>query len=98
MVIFFYLSFPFSQQQLKDYEQDYEIIIRRDFDEITYQIDKFLQNQDQSYKKVQKFLINQLRSQLSSSSSSSSEEDGELDSSPTSTLNSVKKKRIKSHH
>ena len=31
-----------SQQQLKQFEHDYDMIIRQDFDEITYQIDKYL--------------------------------------------------------
>jgi hypothetical protein len=94
LVLFF-----FSQQQLKDFEREYELIIRQDFDEITYQIDKFLQNQKRSYKKVRKLIHNELRSQSSSSSS----EDGEINS--TSSLSStdsenlryIKKKRVKSH-
>jgi hypothetical protein len=90
----------FSQQQLKDYEHDYDIIIRRDFDEITYQIDKFCQNQKRSYKKLQKYILDELQSQ----SSSSSNEDGQIESTSSSSSSdsenykSYQKKRLKSHH
>jgi hypothetical protein len=47
----------FSQQQLKDLEQEYDLIIRKDFDEITYQIDKYLQNQQKTYKKLHKLIL-----------------------------------------
>ncbi len=83
----------FSQQQLKEYEHDYNLIIRQDFDEITYQIDKFVRNQKQSYRKIRKFILNELRSQSSSSSS----EDGEVDSS-SSDSESFQRKRLKSHN
>lgn len=46
------LIFCFSQQQLKDLEKEYDLVIRKDFDEITYQIDKYLQNQQKTYKKL----------------------------------------------
>ncbi len=88
----------FSQQQLKAYEHDYDIIIRQDFDEITYQIDKFLQNQKRSYQKIREFILNELQSQ----SSSSSGEDGEIESTSSSSdsenLKPIPKKRLKSHH
>ncbi|CAF2119828.1 unnamed protein product [Rotaria magnacalcarata] len=41
-----------SQQQLKDLEEECGLIIRKDFDEITYQIEKYLQKQQQTYKKL----------------------------------------------
>jgi hypothetical protein len=80
---------------LKEYEHDYNLIIRQDFDEITYQIDKLLQSQKQSYRKIREFILNELRSQSSSSSS----EDGEIDtsSSDSENLSSRQKKRLKSH-
>lgn len=31
-----------NQQQLKEFESEYNVIIQQDFDEITYQIDKYL--------------------------------------------------------
>ncbi|CAF1059519.1 unnamed protein product [Rotaria sordida] len=46
-----------SQQQLKDLEQEYDLIIRKDFNEITYQIDKYLQKQQQTYKKLRKLIL-----------------------------------------
>ncbi len=92
------MIFFFSQQQLKAYEHDYDIIIRQDFDEITYQIDKFLQNQKRSYQKIREFILNELQSQ----SSSSSGEDGEIESTSSSSdsenLKPIPKKRLKSHH
>ncbi len=80
---------------MKEYEHDYNLIIRQDFDEITYQIDKLLQSQKQSYRKIREFILNELRSQSSSSSS----EDGEIDSSSSDSenLSSRQKKRLKSH-
>lgn len=82
---------------MKEYEHDYNLIIRQDFDEITYQIDKLLQSQKQSYRKIREFILNELHSQSSSSSS----EDGEIDSSSSSSdsenLSSRQKKRLKSH-
>ena len=47
----------FSQQQIKEFEQEYEIIIQKDFDEITYQMDKYLENQEKTYKKLHKFIL-----------------------------------------
>ncbi len=89
----------FSQQQLKDYEREYDLVIRQDFDEITYQIDKFLQDQKQSYKKLRKFIVEEVRCQSSSSSS----EDGEVESTSSSSSDSENtkyhhKKRLKSYN
>ncbi|CAF2484381.1 unnamed protein product [Rotaria sp. Silwood2] len=91
-----------SQQELKEYEHEYDLTIQKDFDEITYQIDKFLQNQKTSYKKLRKFILNELRSQSSSSSS----DEGEIESTSSSSLSSIipenftfdHKKRLKSHN
>lgn len=49
--------FYFSQQKLKDLEQEYDLIIRKDFDEVTYQIDKYLHRQQQTYKKLHKLIL-----------------------------------------
>ncbi|CAF0880498.1 unnamed protein product [Adineta steineri] len=87
-----------SQQQLKVYEREYDLIIRKTFDEITYEIEKFLQNQKQSYKKLQKYILTELQSE----SSSSSEEEGEITESKLSSLSKnskyYPKKRLKSHY
>ncbi|UJR37158.1 hypothetical protein I4U23_029868 [Adineta vaga] len=86
-------SYACSQQQLKDYEHEYELIIRQDFDEMTSQIDEFLRNQMKSYKKIHRYLLDELHSQSSSSES----EDGEiLSDSETHYYNSTK--RLKGHH
>ena len=64
---------------------------------MTYQIEKFIQNQKKSYKQVRKFILTELRSQSSSSSS----EDGEIDSSSSSDSENrryTQKKRLKSRH
>ncbi|CAF4273083.1 unnamed protein product [Rotaria sp. Silwood2] len=45
------------QQQLKDLEQEYGLIIQKDFDEITYQIDKYLHKQQQTYKKLRELIL-----------------------------------------
>ncbi|CAF0992607.1 unnamed protein product [Adineta ricciae] len=63
-----------SQQQLKGYEDEYEVIIRQDLDEITYQLDRFLRSQSKTYKKLQHYILNELQSQ----SSSSENEEGEV--------------------
>ena len=68
------ISFCFSQQQLKDYEDEYELIIRQDLDEITYQVDKFLRSQSKTYKKLRQYILDELQSQ----SSSSENEEGEI--------------------
>ncbi|CAF1087032.1 unnamed protein product [Rotaria sp. Silwood1] len=89
-----------SQQETKEYEHEYELIIQKDFDEITYQIDKFLQNQKKSYKKLRQFIINEIQTQSSSSSS----DEGEIES--TSSSSSIisenfiynNKKRVRSHN
>jgi len=47
----------FSQQELKDLEQEYNLVIQKDFDEITYQIDKYLQKQREKYKKLHKLIL-----------------------------------------
>ena len=62
LVVFFFLWFIIffffcSQQQLKDIEKEYDLIIQKDFDEITYQIDKYLQNQQKTYKKLDKLIF-----------------------------------------
>ncbi|CAF0967874.1 unnamed protein product [Rotaria sp. Silwood1] len=49
-----------SQQQLKDLEQEYGLIIRKDFDEITYQIDKYLYKQQETYKKLHKLILSSM--------------------------------------
>ncbi|CAF0806411.1 unnamed protein product [Rotaria sordida] len=93
-------SLTSSQQELKDYEHEYDLIIRKDFDEITYQIDKFLQNQKKSYKKLRQFILNELHSQSSSSSS----DEGEIESSSSESsiipenIAYNHKKRLRSHH
>jgi hypothetical protein len=52
--LYFYF---FSQQELKDLEQEYNLVIQKDFDEITYQIDKYLQKQREKYKKLHKLIL-----------------------------------------
>jgi hypothetical protein len=47
----------FSQQELKELEQEYDLIIQKDFDEITYQIDKYFQKQKKTYKKLHKLIL-----------------------------------------
>jgi hypothetical protein len=88
----------FSQLQFKDYEHEYDLIIHQDFDEITYQIDRFLHTQQKSYKKLRKFILVELRLQ-SSSSSSSEDEEIELPSPSNSEnlQNNPLKKRLKTH-
>lgn len=88
-------SLHFSQEELKTYEHDYDLIIRQDFDETTYQVERFLQNQKQSYRKIREFILKELHSQ----SSSSSNDDGEVDSSSSDSgdSKSIAKKRLKSH-
>lgn len=78
----------FSQEQLKAFERDYEVIIRRDFDEITYQIDKFLGEQNRSYKKI--------RQVISKDRHHSSSNENESDSSSSSNSDKVRQKHFKS--
>ncbi|CAF4489967.1 unnamed protein product [Rotaria sp. Silwood2] len=54
---FCFCFLSFSQQQLKDLEQEYGLIIQKDFDEITYQIDKYLHKQQQTYKKLRELIL-----------------------------------------
>ena len=78
-----------SDQQLKLYAKEYELPIQDDLHEITYQIDKFLRNQQKSYRKLYKYILAELHS-------ASSCEDGELESGAS--PKSEPSKRLKSHH
>ncbi|CAM2727200.1 unnamed protein product [Rotaria socialis] len=87
-----------SQQQLKDYENEYDLIIQQDSDEITYQIDKFLENQKRCYKELRKFILNEIRSQTNSSSSEDDEMNSDLSSPKNENLKNYHRKHVKSHH
>lgn len=65
-----------SEEQLKELEAEYDLIIRRDFDEISYQVDRFLRTQVKSYRKLQQLIADEL-------------EEGEIKSiSPSPSMNS----------
>lgn len=82
----------FSQEQLKAFERDYDVIIRRDCDEITYQIEKFLDEQNQSYKKIRQLMSK------SHQHSSTSEDESDSSSSNSENPRSIPTpKRFKSH-
>ncbi|CAF1019128.1 unnamed protein product [Adineta ricciae] len=45
-----------DQQQIKDLEREYNVIIQKDFDEITYQIDKYLRKQREKYRQFHEYI------------------------------------------
>ncbi|CAF0912941.1 unnamed protein product [Adineta steineri] len=47
----------YSQQQIKDLEQEYNIIIQKDYEEIIYQIDKYLEKNREKYEKLHKLIL-----------------------------------------
>ena len=83
-----------SREQLKAFERDYDLIIRQDFDEMTYQIEKCLEQQNHSYKKIRQLFFKHRRH-------SSDSDEGEIDSRSSSDSenhrSNSKNKRLKSH-
>lgn len=81
---------------MKGYENEYGLVIRRDLDEITYQVDRFLQNQRKSYKQLRKYIIDEISVHTSSSSSDEDEVHSRSSSSKSENLKTYTKKRVKS--
>ncbi|UJR09060.1 hypothetical protein I4U23_013308 [Adineta vaga] len=46
------LNILINSQQIKDLEREYNLVIQKDFDEITYQLDKYLQKQREKYEHI----------------------------------------------
>ena len=63
-----------SEEQLKSVDDEYGVMIRQDFEEITYQVDAFRRSQKQSYRKLRQWFVDELRLL----SPSSSDEEGEI--------------------